>query len=76
MSFERVAALYVWCADNHGGQWSRGYRIMSRISKMGLKLTDNAWEAIQYGTGRGKDEWFEAREFYLRLSLMKLKRPV
>jgi len=76
MSFDKIAAVYVWCSDNHSGQWSRGYRIMSRIAKMRINLTDNAWEAIQCGTGRGKDEWAEAREMYLRLSLMKLRRPV
>lgn len=25
-------ALYVFCADYHGGQWSRGYRILSKLS--------------------------------------------
>jgi hypothetical protein len=52
MSFDKLAAVYVWCANNHTGQWSREYRIMSRIVKRGLHLTDSAWEAIQDGTGR------------------------
>ena len=76
MSFDKLAAVYVWCSDNHGGQWSRGYRIMSRISKLGLRLTDNAWEAIQHGTGRGKDEWLEAREMYLTLDSSRKREPV
>ncbi len=67
MSFDLIAAVYVWCSNNHSGQWSRGYRIMSRIAKRGLHLTDSAWEAIQDGTGRAAEEWSLAREYYLRL---------
>ncbi len=67
MSFDKVAAVYVWCANNHQGQWSREYRIMSRISKMRLHLPDSAWEAIQDGTGRASEEWAEAHEIYKTL---------
>ena len=70
MSFDLTAAVYVFCSNHHSGQWSRGYRIMSRIAKRGLRLTDNAWEAIQYGTGRGKAEWELARVYYLNLEGM------
>lgn len=76
MSFDTIAAVYVWCSDNHSGQWSRGYRIMSRIAKLRINLTDNAWEAIQHGTGRAKDEWAEAREMYLRLDSSRKRVPV
>lgn len=30
--FELVATLYVLCMDYHSGQWSRGYRLLSRIT--------------------------------------------
>lgn len=33
MSFELIAALYLVCSDYHSGQWSRGYRILSRITR-------------------------------------------
>ena len=29
--FMLVATPYVLCMDYHGGQWSRGYRLLSRI---------------------------------------------
>lgn len=29
--FDLIAAIYLFCADYHSGQWSRGYRILSRI---------------------------------------------
>ncbi len=73
MSFDKTAAVYVWCANNHTGQWSREYRIMSRIAKLGLRLTDSAWEAIQDGTGRAKEEWSFARSIYLQLDRAGLK---
>ena len=31
--------LYVFCMDYHSGQWSRGYRIMSRFKN--VRLTDS-----------------------------------
>jgi hypothetical protein len=64
MSMDLLAALYVWCANHHEGQWSREYRIMSRIAKRGLRLTDSAWEAIQDGTGRAAEEWAYSRTIY------------
>ena len=30
--------LYVFCMDYHSGQWSRGYRILSRLGP--ARLTD------------------------------------
>ena len=42
MSFEKIAATYVYCMDYHGGQWSREYRILSKIStQYKLWLSDN-----------------------------------
>lgn len=36
-------ALYVFCMDWHSGQWSRGYRIMSRFHNKhwNIRLTDS-----------------------------------
>jgi hypothetical protein len=31
--FDLVTALYVLCNDYHSGQWSRGYRLLSRINR-------------------------------------------
>ena len=64
MSFDKLAAIYVFCANYHSGQWSRLYRLMCRIS---ATLSDNAWEAIQDGTGRAAEDWEDAREVYLTL---------
>lgn len=50
MKFERtelIFALYQLCCDYHSGQWSRGYRIMSRISRLGIKVVDS--EEIREG---------------------------
>ena len=33
--FDRYGALYIVCADSHGGQWSRGYRLLSRLIQRG-----------------------------------------
>lgn len=64
MSFDKLAALYVFCANYHTGQASRLYRIMSRIAKRGIGLSDSAWEAIQDGTGRAAMEWSESHCIY------------
>ena len=31
--------LYVFCMDYHGGQWSRGYRLLSKLGP--ARLTDS-----------------------------------
>jgi hypothetical protein len=36
---ENYFELYVFCMDYHGGQWSRLYRIMSRLGP--TRLTDS-----------------------------------
>ncbi len=64
MGFDKLAAVYVWCADNHGGQGSREYRIMSRISARGISLSDRAWDGIRDG---GNPDWEEAHEIYTTL---------
>jgi hypothetical protein len=44
--FELVATLYVLCMDYHGGQWSRGYRLMSRIARRYRRVSiTNAYAA-------------------------------
>jgi hypothetical protein len=34
MSIELAEALYYFCEDYHSGQWSRGYRILCRVSRI------------------------------------------
>ena len=29
--FDLYGALWLFCSEYHGGQWSRGYRILSRL---------------------------------------------
>jgi len=36
---ENYFELYVFCMDYHGGQWSRGYRLMSKLGP--ARLTDS-----------------------------------
>jgi hypothetical protein len=47
--FDLYGALYQFCARYHSGQWSRGYRILSRLHKIGYKpgsaLQENRWES-------------------------------
>lgn len=63
MDFDRLAGTYVWCADNHGGQCSREYRVLSRISARGLKLSDSAFDGIRTGA----PGWEAAHETYAAL---------
>jgi hypothetical protein len=66
MSFDKAAALYVFCADFHGGQNSRLYRIMSRLGGKWyrLRLSNSAWDGIRDG---GDEEWEQAHEIYKTL---------
>jgi hypothetical protein len=70
-------ALYVFCMDFHGGQWSRLYRIMSRLR---CSLRDSHIAAIQGNRHKRKangisaatwDEWTEARGHYRALKNSK-----
>jgi hypothetical protein len=62
MSFDKIVATYVYCMNYHTGQWSREYRILSKIiSQYHLKLTDNAIASIEDIKNCSYDEWFEAR---------------
>lgn len=66
MSADFTFALYVFCQDYHSGQWSRLYRIMSRIVKRGIQLQDKHADAIRYGNN---EEWSEAHEYYRQLEM-------
>jgi hypothetical protein len=63
MANDQMAGAYVWCADNHGGQGSREYRVMSRIAARGIRLSDSAWDGIR----NGSEEWEGAHEVYAAL---------
>lgn len=76
MNPDFVFALYVFCADYHTGQWSRGYRLLSFItSRYGPQLSDSAWGAIQGNRHTRKErrldsawaEWENARVYYRQL---------
>lgn len=64
MSFEKLAGIYVYCNDHHTGQWSRLYRLQSR---MGMRLSDGAWKAIRRGKDDPGNEWEESRRVYRQL---------
>jgi hypothetical protein len=75
MNLDFIFALYVFCMDYHSGQWSRGYRLLSRIeSRYRPRLSDSAIHAIQGNrhTRRneqvcGWDEWESSRIYYREL---------
>ncbi len=35
--FDLYGALYLFCSRYHSGQWSRGYRILSRLKRAGYR---------------------------------------
>lgn len=49
MRFDLYGALYLLCTRYHSGQWSRGYRILSRLSiagyRPGLSIQSNRFES-------------------------------
>jgi hypothetical protein len=70
MSFEKLAGIYVYCADFHEGQWSRLYRLMSRIR---IRLSDSAWKGIRRGKDDPHGEWEESRRVYRQLKRRKAR---
>lgn len=58
--FDKLAGIYVYCADYHEGQNSRLYQLMCKIDSYGLKLSDSAWDGIR----EGSDEWLDAHNVY------------
>jgi hypothetical protein len=68
MTHDKIAAVYVFCANYHSGMNSRLYELQSKISKRFRPiLTDRAWEEIMYGTGDGS--WLVSHDLYLRMIL-------
>jgi hypothetical protein len=47
--FDTYGALYLFCSRYHSGQWSRGYRILSRLAiagyRPGLSIQSNRFES-------------------------------
>ena len=50
--FDLYGALYLLCSRWHSGQWSRGYRILSRLSLAGYR----PGLSIQAGRFEGPDQ--------------------
>ncbi len=77
MDFDTLAGIYTYAMDHHGGQWSRLYRLMSRIR---FNASDSAFTAIQGNRHARKDrgisdaqweEWESARKVYRTLKRRK-----
>ena len=74
MNPDFIFALYVFCSNYHSGQWSRGYRILSRISSRGISLRDSHIKAIEGNRHTRREvsascweEWEAARTYYRQL---------
>jgi hypothetical protein len=77
MNFDTLAGIYTYAMDHHTGQWSRLYRLMSRIR---FSAPDHVFTAIQ-GNRHSKrddtraaaswDEWEGARRVYRTLKRRK-----
>lgn len=39
--YEVLFVVYQFCSDYHSGMRSRGYRILSRISRIGVRIVDS-----------------------------------
>ncbi len=75
MDFETLAGIYTYAMDHHSGQWSRLYRLMSRIQ---FHAPDHVFAAIQGNRHSRKgisdatwDEWQRSREVYRKLKRRK-----
>jgi len=65
MSFDKLAGIYVYCMNYHTGQWSRLYRIMSRISGFyKLRLKDSIIHAIEDKECDPYNDYSIARDIY------------
>lgn len=61
-------ALYVFCMDYHSGQWSRLYRILSKLgSQYRVSLRDSHIAAIRRGKDDPGNELETARTYYREL---------
>ncbi len=47
--FDLFGALYLFCVRHHSGEWSRGYRLLSRLDTAryspGLSIQNNRFES-------------------------------
>ena len=72
MNADFTFALYVFCMDYHEGQGSRLYRIMSRIVRRGIRISDGGIRAIHGNRHSWKDgpmhDWTvrEQKRYYRR----------
>lgn len=57
--FDLYGALWAFCSRWHSGQWSRGYRILSRLSQAGY--------SPGLGLQQGRFETDEQRSIYRHL---------
>lgn len=57
--FDLYGALWAFCNRHHSGQWSRGYRILSRLSLAGYSPGN--------GLQHGRFESDEQRSIYRQL---------
>ena len=64
--FDRYGALWLLCSRWHSGQWSRGYRILSRLVgkdyKPGISLQQGRFESET-------QRWYYRHYFSLRHTL-------
>lgn len=68
MNHDFAFGLYVFCMDYHTGQWSRLYRILSKLStQYRVSLRDNHIAAIRRGKDDPGNEWEQARTYYREL---------
>ncbi len=57
--FDLYGALWAFCSRHHSGQWSRGYRILSRLASAGY--------SPGMGLQSGRFESDEQRDIYRHL---------
>jgi len=57
--FDLYGALWAFCNGYHSGQWSRGYRILSRLTVAGYKPG--------FGLQNGHFETHEQKQIYRKL---------
>lgn len=67
MNADRLIGLAYVCERFHGGQWSRGYRILSRINW--CPGTDRAARL------QPRDEWSEARAWAAHYTRLARRHP-
>jgi hypothetical protein len=66
--FDLYGALWVLCGEWHSGQWSRGYRILSRLTRAGYSPSPFL------GSGRGAARFESDAQRYLYVVLARKYR--